>query len=623
MLFTILSWLIIVIVFTGIGSGLAKLINKVFGYEIRYLHSVIMLGLVFCTVYAEAFSTVYKVGRAAFAILGIFLFLMLLYSGGEICEHLAGIKKNLVSNRLRACCIFVAFLAYLFLASYVSSRAPVGFDTLNYHIPDIRWLEEYGAVKGLGNLANWHAYNSSFHCLQALFSFSWVGGMSYHSMNGFIWIFMVVYSFTTLSFFSKERFGMSDVLRITFLWLLFGCISWGNNEPLAAPMTDFLPMCLVGYIFVEWSSLNERAVDNEVPYGLLGILGIFAASVKLSAATLALFAIKPCVGLIKRHRYGDLLGFACLGIAVTAPFLVRNVIISGYLLYPVAGIDIFNVDWKMPRSVIVSDNVYIRLFARNEGSYPYENVNMSFKEWFEVWQKRHYSWHAMGALRNLIAAPCILVVSLYMMLRKRKGNYDHILYIEAAVSFMFLILSAPSLRFGMIWLYVFTVVCVYGMVDNITGGAVVKESLTKIAASLQNNRGYTVMTLIVILFCSVNFQRMLLDDAFDAKIIPKDYIHVSDLDDEYTYEISGHKFYYTNSDSGKNRTDEGYDGLLGYDRFPGSCNLAYLKKMEMRGNKLSDGFRVKEEFRNYAYGHSGYDLSPEEIKLLGLERYYQ
>ena len=621
MLFTVLSWLIIIIVFGGIGSGLAKLISKLFGYDIMHIHSLIMIGLVFCTVYAEAFSTVYKVGKLAFVILSIILFLLLIYSGGDIYDRLIGIRKTTADNKARACCILTAFIAYLFLASYVASRAPGGFDVLNYHIPDIRWLEEYGAVKGLGNLANWFAYNSSFHCLQALFSFVWAGGMSYHSMNGFIWVFMVLYAFTTLSFFSGKRFGLSDVLRLMFLWLLFGCISWGNNEPLASPMTDFLPLCLVGYTFIEWCSFNEDGIADEIPYGLLGVLGLFAMSVKLSAAILVLFAIKPFVDLVKKKKYGDLFKFIILGIIVILPFLIRNVIISGYLIYPLAGIDLFDFDWEMPKSVIVSDNIYIRLFARNESSYPYEKIRMSFIEWFEEWQRRHYPWHSMGALRNLITAPLAVIVSLYMLYKRRKGNYDHIVYIEAAIGFLYLILSAPSLRFGIVWLYIFPVVCIYGLVDTLSGGIILKESVTGVVESLRSSKGYLVIAFTVVLFCGLNVQRYLLDNTFDAKIVPIDYGHVNGEDDDYVYEVSGHRFYYTYPDTGEKRDGDGYEGLLGYDRFPGSCNLAYLKKMEMRGTDLADGFRVREEFKDHPYGHSGYDLTKEDISLLGLDKY--
>ncbi len=622
MLFTVLSWIIIVIVFGGIGFGISKLIKKVFKYEVDGFHSAVMLGIVFSTVYAEAFSTVYKVGRLAFVVLSIVLFAALLYSGGEIYDHFCVEIEKAKNNKPRFFSLAVIFISMLFLASFVASRAPIGYDTMNYHVPDIRWLEEYGAVKGVGNLHPFFAYNSSFHCLQALFSFTWVGGTSYHSMNGFIWMFMTMHTVASLSFFADRRFGLSDVLRITFLWLLFGCISWGQNEPLASPITDFLPLCLVGYIFIEWCTLNEICESDEVPYGLLSILGMYAASVKLSAAILAFFAIKPCVDLIKKRRFNTLIVFICMGILVMGPFLIRNVIISGYLLYPVASLDLFDFDWEMPKSVVVTDGIGIKLFARNEGSFSYEKIQLSFSEWFKEWQRRHFPWHAMAALRNLIISPIVLVYSLYGMLRKKRemGNYDHIVFFEAAAGFVFLIFSAPSLRFGMIWLYFLPVVCAYGIIDRVSGYHVLGDSITELLKRSANRLGFAAIASFVILVCFANIQRFTLENEFDAKVIPKDYDHTKN--DEYTYEISGVKFYYTYPDVNETDTD-GIENLLGYDSFPGAANLACLKHVQFRGKNLVDGFRVRDEFINVPYEHHGRLLDNDTVKLLKLDKYYE
>ena len=618
MLFTVLSWLIILVVFGGTGFGCTKIINKLFDHEVKSLHGIIMIGLVFSTVYAEAFSTMYKLGCAAFIIISMIMLASLLYSGGEIYDLLRKIKNEADSNRAKAIGMTLIFVCFLFFASYISSRPPLGFDAYNYHVPDIRWLEEYGAVKGAGNLASRFAYNSSFHCLQALFSFAWVGGTSYHSMNGFIWLFMVLHTVFSFSFFSGKSFGMSDVIRAVFLRILFGCISWGMNEPLAAPITDFMPLCLVGYIFMEWSALNEEKETDDTAYGLLAVLGIFAVSVKLSAAVPALFAIAPVINLIMKRRYDTLIKFVIISIMVTAPFLIRNVILSGYLIYPIAGLDLFDFDWEMPKSVVVSDNVAIKLFARNEGSFQNINLQKSFSEWFDEWQRTHFPWHAMDVVYNLIIAIGVIMVSLFLMLRKKKGNYDHILYLDAAVGFLFWLFSAPSLRFGVIWFYLLPAVCIYGIIDHISENSEFAVSISNAMAVIRNGRGYFAALIIVILVCYVNMHRLLLENGFDARIIPKDYEHITDED--HTYDISGYKFYYTDSDE---EADAGEGILLGYDGFPGSPKLAILKRIELRGSDLRDGFRVKEEYRNIPFSYNGSDISEDDFNLLGLDRYYK
>lgn len=620
MVITVISWIVIFIVFCGTGLGLSKLINRVFGYNIAGMHGVVMLGFVFCTMYAEAFSLVYKLGALSFIILSLIMLLLLVYSGGEAYDRICGIKRDISENKSKYFGLLVVFLGILFLASYIASREPVGFDAENYHIPDIRWLEEYGAVKGVGNVAPWFAYNSSFHCLQALFSFVWVLGMSLHSMNGFVWMFIMMYAVGTSAFFTGRRFGLSDVLRIVLIKNVFGCLILQLNEPLAAPMTDFVPLCLVGYIFAEWCSLNEEGVEDEAPYGLLSILGLFAASVKLSAAIIFIIVLKPLCGLIKQKRISEIVKFVVLGILVMLPFVLRSIVISGYLVYPVAAIDLFNVDWKMPRAVAVSDDAAIKLFARAAGTkYSYFNISDSFGTWFVNWLQHNWAQYSTLAIINLVLAPCTLAVIIYMILRKRKGLYDHIVYVGAAAGFLFLITSAPALRFGIIWFYILPAVCIYGLLEYITD----KEGSNMPAGGDKVQRKphtYGILAFLTVLLCIVHFYMIEMYHGFDAKVVPKDYSHVKDED--YTYEISGYKFYYTNPEGDNTRTSEG-SGLIGYDGFPGSCNLAYLKKVELRGADIKDGFRPKAGYDAAPYGHNGKLLEEGELEILGLDKYYK
>lgn len=620
MVVTMISWMTVFPILTGIGFALSKLIRKIFKYEVQGFHSIVMLGLVFCTVYAEAFSLIYRLGKLSFIVLSIIMVLSLLYAGGEAFDAVCELRRRISADRPKYLSLCAIFIGLLFLASFFASREPVGFDAENYHIPDIRWLEEYGAVKGVGNLAPWFAYNSAFHCLQALFSFVWVGGMSLHSMNGFIWLFIAMYSVSSSAVFSERRFGLSDILRIVLIWNVFGCLILGLNEPLAAPMTDFMPLCLVGYIFTEWCTLNEMKIEDETPYGLLSILGLFAASVKLSAAVIFIMALKPVAGLIRKHKITDIIKFAVIGLFVMLPYVARSVVISGYLVYPVAAIDLFNVDWKMPRAVAVTDDAAIKVFARAAGSkYSYFNINDRFGSWFANWLQRNWPQYSVLAIIGLIIAPCALATVLYMILKRRKGIYDHIVYVGSACGFLFFITSAPALRFGIIWLFILPCVCMGGVFDYLTMG-VSGEQKAFLRKQIHIPQAYYLTAVMILILCFVYSYMIYMTYGFDAKIIPKDYVHMKDED--YTYEISGIKFYYTNPEEGTPRTSNGIDGLIGYDGFPGSCNLAYLKRVELRGDRIEDGFRPKAGYER-PYGHNGKTLSDEELEILGLDRYYE
>ena len=73
MLFTIAIWFIISLIVIAAGLSLAAFISRFLHYDIKSISSVLMLGLVGSTVYAEYVSIFYKLDK--FALLA-FVFLI-------------------------------------------------------------------------------------------------------------------------------------------------------------------------------------------------------------------------------------------------------------------------------------------------------------------------------------------------------------------------------------------------------------------------------------------------------------------------------------------------------------------------------------------------------------------
>ena len=87
----------------------------------------------------------------------------------------------------------------------------VHVDTELYHGQAVRWMEEYSAVKGLGNIFRRSAYNSSFLCLQALFSFKFVFGQSIRNE----WFLLITYVWYCVEYF--ENMGQETVFCVGFI----------------------------------------------------------------------------------------------------------------------------------------------------------------------------------------------------------------------------------------------------------------------------------------------------------------------------------------------------------------------------------------------------------------------
>ncbi len=141
------------------GFLVLTVIGRVFGREGCRKRKIkpdayVMAGLAAVTVYAQIFSLFYKVGLLANLLL-VFVCLMtavlfrqeLWKTAKEQCMGISGRRK-----------IFYLILFLLF--AYGTSRGIIHYDTGLYHAQSIRWIEEYGVVKGLGNLHCRLAYNS-------------------------------------------------------------------------------------------------------------------------------------------------------------------------------------------------------------------------------------------------------------------------------------------------------------------------------------------------------------------------------------------------------------------------------------------------------------------------------
>jgi hypothetical protein len=391
-----------------------------------------------------------------------------------------------------------------------------------------------------------------------------------------------------------------------------------------SPNTDFMPLCILAFLFIEWCVLNEEKNDSYVPYGLLSILGLFDASVKLSAAVAFLFAVKPIIGIIKEKKWVDILKFAVMGLIIILPFLVRNVIISGYLIYPFVSLDLFSFDWEIPKSVIISDSAAIKAFARTDTDWKYTDLDRSFTEWFKIWLGDVPQYFDILGVVNLILALAVIVCEIFRAVKRKKGAYDRVVSVVSATGFLYLLFSAPLVRFGRWWFYCLPAVSFY-MIFTVFG--------TQVGNKIYNGEKYKSiykqdekfkfgeLAVGVCVICLGYLTSLFINDGVNfgtletAHLIkPCDYSSDGVMSDYV--EISGYKFYYY-------RPDVETHYLNGYYGFPGSECKATLTRIELRGENLSDGFRVNATSENLAYDFQGWLITGDGFYSLGLDKYYE
>ncbi len=385
MIEVLISWFVIFAASLLFGYCAILFIYKEEEKWLLSLDVCIMCGLMILNVYAEIFSLFYKVGIMACFILFILGLMLLIILCLKERSQLQRLYKTVVGNLSGISCILYILGGLCILVTLLwTVLAPQHYDTALYHAQAVRWIEEYGVVPGLGNLHNRFAYNSAFMPLQALFSLRWLFDQSLHTLNGFLSCFLLIYAIATNNLIKRKKLLLSDFFKLAMI--VYICI---NRKYISSLSSDILAMLLVIYIFAKWSELLEKHVKSDLPYAFYCMMAMWAATVKLSTATGVLLAIYPIMLMIKRKEYKRIIVHLGVGGGIAIPWLIRNVIISGYLLYPYSKLDLFNVDWKMLPSVLDFDKMEIVVWGRNV-----KDVNLYqqyISEWIGGWY-REQSW---------------------------------------------------------------------------------------------------------------------------------------------------------------------------------------------------------------------------------------
>lgn len=415
---------------------------KVYGVEksnrLFEADSCVILGIAFATVFANLYSLLGGVSCIAFVIYvlvtSVCAFFVLRVDGRFLpCMDIRG-------NRSRYILVAVAVLSVILWTNV----APQHYDTYLYHAQAIHWTENYGVVCGLGNLHFRLAYNSSFMSLQALFGFKWLTGQSLHTVNGFLTLAYIVYVIMTTC--RKNKISVSDVIKVcSFLYVFY------NAYHISSPNTDTCALLTVLYVFVKWVEISEKENSDSLEYGFLCVTAVFAASLKLSAGILVLFAIFPAVSFIREKQPRRIISHLLAGIVVIAPYLIRNVILSGYIIYPYEKTGIKSLKWIMPEAVLAGDKADIIAWGR--GNCDVSRNSEPLWQWIGEWfGSINILWKAVFPV-TLIAMVFLIVIII-----KRKMWKSNISLLIASVmgivGLAFWMFTAPLPRYGVVYMIV-------------------------------------------------------------------------------------------------------------------------------------------------------------------------
>ncbi len=583
MIAVLLNWAYICFTAGACGFAFSFFAEKTLGYRIRRADSVLFAGLVIVTVYAQLFSLVYKVGLWANAAL---LLMGLLFYGTKRRE-IAAWWRNRQCAGFRAKRILT--LALVLIWAYCTSRGYMHYDSDLYHAQSIRWIEEYGVVKGLGNIHVRFAYNSSFFALSALYSMKFLTGQSLHAVNGLIALLLSLEASRLIEIRGRKRILLSDFARLGAFYYLTVIY-----REITAPASDYAIMCVVFYLVIKWLDSLESDAADAAPFALLCVGGVFAVSLKLTAGLLLLLTVKPAARLIREKRWREIALYLCMGLLVLLPWMARTAVISGYLLYPFPALDVLPVDWKLPAAAAALDAAEIKTWGRGLNNAAL--VKLGIGQWLPGWFRTMLP--AMGKLLVLADVFCTAAAALlapYLLTdRRRRAAYGDALLVLAGVlaSYLFWQLSAPLLRYGYAYVLLAPALAagiLYGLLTGaMPGGGEAtdrKRLLTgrqKLSACRQklSAGAYVCMAAAIAVFTLVKAASLA---GYVSETAGSPYYLRQEDYGEYAlsaYEAGGVTFYYPESGD-----------RVGYAAFPA---LPRRVEIYFRGDGIADGFWAGE-----------------------------
>lgn len=551
MLTIFLNWIYILFTVFCLGYAFSRFVEKVLHYRIRRVDSILMTGLIIATVYAQIFSLFYRVNIEANMILvAVCVLFCVTMRKGMLHFILGHFRESSPARR-------ILILVLLFAWCYYTSRGYKTPDMDAYHGQSIRWIEEYGVVKGLGNLISRLGYNSSVFVVTALYSMKFLLGTSLHTVNGFIAFLLSLTALDLGKCFKRKKMLLSDYARVGCVYYLTTII-----DEVLTPSSDYAVMCTIFFIVIKWLTQledpDEERRDNIAPYALLCVAGAYTLTLKLSAGLILILIVKPAYQLLRQKRWKEICVYLLLGLLTAVPWMTRTVFITGYLFYPYPELDLFDCDWKIKNvEMIRMDAVLIKAWAKGTNDW---DLYAGFFEWFPRWFKDSiFTTEKLLILADIAALLLYAVTTVRVFIKRQWEKLDIVLVLTTVVcSYLFWQFTAPMMRYGYAWVLLPAVLMI---------GYLLQHSKIIVRSAY----AFLILFGAYKLYICTDY---IIQNGYLQNYIWQDTYDVYEME---SYEVDGETFY------------SPIDGLLGYEAFP--VVPKDYANFELRGDGFRDGFR--------------------------------
>jgi hypothetical protein len=560
MLITLLAWIYITFLCWTWGILFIKLINRITRNKIASHHfSIIsLIGLSLITIVAGVLSLLIPLGNWWVQFFFI-LPCMLLFFQKNGPYFFPLLKKQFTSLNTVS---IILLSACLLLILIMSTWKIVHPDTLGYHAQTMQWIEKYKAVPGLVHLHVRFGYQGLWFVDSALFDFSFIGKQSITFLNStvLVWFLIFIINRIDVNFYNggKTIFGL--------LWLVFFALTMWSYTQVRLTATsaspDFVATLFVLsaiYLLLEKSSKHLAAND----WLIAALLSIVAVTIKLSVAPILIIAIAAASLLLIARNFKIFFVLMIFATIAFSAFITRNIISSGYVIFPSTAIDIVNVDWKYNKELTANEKNYITAYAKKSGVATREEIDFANKsrptEWIpDWWQNRSMADKTIFILFG------ISVLAALFFLKKiiQQGFIPLLVILTMITGIIFWFVNAPDPRFGFGF--------ILGLISTV---AFLLSSEKEISIERKVLHSLLVgSSVIVFVYTGYRF---------------KNFFKV----EQSIFSLGIERSEYKTFDCDKVKINSPVNSEFGVTPTP--CTDLDCTKFSSRGNKVSDGFRAK------------------------------
>lgn len=347
-------------------------------------------------------------------------------------RHLSVILQQLRTSLPNHPFFLPCMAAFTLMILTLNAGPTIMDDTDSYHIQIIKWIQTYGTVPGIGNLHIRYGVNSSWFQAIAMLTPTQIDVNHYLTLNGLLSCWFCHYLLQKI--FSKNH----DSKKLAaFIILLLALAAWPMIRGNAATANyDFISACCIIILTTEAADAGK---PTQLPEWI--VWPIFLCTVKV--INIALLAI-PILTLIRHFTKRSAGTYTIVTTIFIAPFIARNLLITGYPFFPLPLFGPTGYDYATPYSLVKEWMDYTLWFNRSGGN-PELVKNLGFLQWFPAWIT-HMPWYDM-ILTILSLISWLMIIIRWKKIVKTFQPPYWIMILALFLTLLSWFFSAPDPRF--------------------------------------------------------------------------------------------------------------------------------------------------------------------------------